>query len=103
MGVVLFVAVSPIAVGGVRPSVVLSYVSCVRVSNNRNYYRSTEVFSIRSFHLSIGRYIESVGTISDTNSGAFKPAVVCRQRGNGGNQGFVERLESLACLNRGDL
>ena len=48
-GIVLFVAVSPIALGGVRPFIVLSY--RYRLSNYRNCYRNTELFSVRHFFL----------------------------------------------------
>ena len=46
--VVLFVAVSPIPMAGVRPFIVLSY--RYRISNDRNYYRNTELFRFDTYY-----------------------------------------------------
>ena len=49
--IVLFIAVS-VALRDVRPVIVLSY--RYRLSNYRNYYRNTEVFSVRYIYFFIG-------------------------------------------------
>ena len=64
--VLLFVAVSPIPLGGVRPFIVLLYrYRFIELSKLLSKYRT---FSVRYIYILIERYIERFGTISNTNS-----------------------------------